>query len=108
RFVHEQAVFFVASIRLSSAVKFVGRGLEIKIQRGIKPGTRRVDVVTPELGLVIPGGRPALMTVDDVNVQVAIIVEIERSRTPGPAGPRDLVAQLGLFEFVSPGKIHSI
>ena len=57
-----------------------------------------VDIVQPELRLVIPDRLFALHAIGDVNVRKTVVIEIKRAAAPRPAGARDSVAHGGLFE----------
>lgn len=48
------------------------------------------------------------MTVGDVKVGVAIVIEIRRGRSPGPAGAGHLVLEGGFDEAVSLAQVHPV
>src|SRR6266567_4357656 len=93
-----QPVFLVAAIRptlSSGATEFFH---EVTACANVIDRFVHKDVMQPELRLVIPDRLLALKAVGDIDVWKAVIVEIERAASPGPAGAGNGITQGRLFE----------
>ena len=75
--VEQQSVFFVTTVRVAGAVQPARCASDVDLHRGIRLGGGVVDVVAPELPLVILHRVAALVAVGDEEVGVAVVVRVE-------------------------------
>src|SRR5215472_10209967 len=96
--IEEKPVFFITAVGpplASSASKFLR---EVTVCSYILDGIINKDIVKPELGLIIANRLLALETVCNIDIRKTVVVEIERTATPGPAGVGDGTVHGRLFE----------
>src|SRR5438094_6146757 len=96
--VEVQPVLFITAVGPAAAPRASEFGHEISARRQVVLGVAHVDIVQPELGLVIPRGLVCLVAVGDVNVGKPIVVEIKCAASPRPTSAGDGILEPGLFK----------
>src|SRR5207245_9519780 len=94
RAIEKKAVLLKAAVRPARCVIARLSRAEVALERRIVPRRAGVNVVPPKLALVIARGLAADVAVDDVEVHVAIVVEVTCRDAPRPAGASDWIASL--------------
>lgn len=88
--IEEKTISFVTAV---GVICRAGAGellAEVGFGEGIFPGIADVNVVQPKFGFVIVSGGAGSVTVGDVEIWIAIEIEIGGGAAPGPARPGDL------------------
>ena len=74
------------------------RSGEKRVQRLVRLGGTGVNIVAPKAGAVVERRVAAQVAVGDVEVHVAVVVEVRRAAAPRPAGAGDGAAVVRLAE----------
>src|SRR5437867_6083784 len=104
-----QPVLLVTAVRPASGPCASEFRHEISARRQVVRGVGRVDIVQPELALVVPDRLFCLVAIGDVNVRKSVVVEIECAASPGPTRACDGIGEPGSFEPpIGTGEVETI
>ena len=78
------------------------------VHGGPRCGRTRDAGYREQLGLVVAHGWAAIVPVDDVQVRIAVVVQVRGDGAPGPARPRDLPSDRTLAITVRAAEVQAI
>jgi hypothetical protein len=79
-----KAIPFVASIGISTPSRRGKFSAEVGSRDRVILRISDVDIVQPELRLVIASGLLRLVSICNINIRISIVVEVKRAAAPGP------------------------